>query len=318
MEIAILKIEYAGQFRQVAVYPDITPVETNKFLRGVFGMINGVVTGLEEIDSGTAIPLSLVCKHPHSLANGRYTLLVEGEPCLIAKPDIGDASAKPSPEIEENYQSSAAQLKRFIASFCMKAKLNDQEREALLSRVDSNDPVMVKAFQLAEKKQDVDLLEKYLVMIVECGGSFEGESYMDEFFTDAWQHLNFGDANEDESEDDDDDDDDDDEDARYALSVPRPGAPSPADDLVRSIEELKGKGVISAQYFQVLRTLIEEDNEFILAAFEMYDDDGDGTAESTMVYNNNTTDSLILLSDVTGVVSLDATNAATIGLLDIA
>jgi len=50
----------------------------------------------------------------------------------------------------------------------------------------------------------------------------------------------------------------------------------------------------------------------------LYDDDGDGTAESTMVYNNNTTDSLILLSDVTGVVSLDATNAATIGLLDIA
>jgi hypothetical protein len=234
-------------------------------------MINGSVTGFEEIESGTAIPLSLVCKHPSSLVKGRYTLLVDGEPCLVAKTDSLVAAAAQA-TVEENYQSSAAQLKRFITSFCMKAQLDTEERQALLSRVDAKDPVMVKAFQIAEKKQDVDLLEKYLVMIVECGGSSEGEQYMDAFFTDAWQHLNYGNASED---DEDDDDDADDEDARYALSVPRPGAPSPADDLIRNIEELLRKGVISAQYYQVLRALIEEDNEFILAAFEMYEDDGD-------------------------------------------
>jgi hypothetical protein len=51
-------------------------------------------------------------------------------------------------------------------------------------------------------------------------------------------------------------------------------------------------------------------------AFE-FDEDGDGTADATMVYNNNTTDSLVLLAGLTGVVSLTGTSAATTGLLHI-
>ena len=49
-----------------------------------------------------------------------------------------------------------------------------------------------------------------------------------------------------------------------------------------------------------------------------FDEDSDGTADATMVYNNNTTDSLVLLAGVTGVTALSATNAATAGLLDLA
>jgi hypothetical protein len=52
-------------------------------------------------------------------------------------------------------------------------------------------------------------------------------------------------------------------------------------------------------------------------AFE-FDEDGDGTADATMVYNNNTTDSLVLLVGVTGVIEISATNGGTtVGLIHI-
>ena len=50
----------------------------------------------------------------------------------------------------------------------------------------------------------------------------------------------------------------------------------------------------------------------------LYDSTGDGTADASLVYNNNTTDSLVQLSGVTGVTALNATNANTANLLDIA
>jgi hypothetical protein len=49
-----------------------------------------------------------------------------------------------------------------------------------------------------------------------------------------------------------------------------------------------------------------------------YDEDGDGTADATMVFNNNTTDSLVMLVGVTGVTSMSATNGAAANLIDIA
>ena len=52
-------------------------------------------------------------------------------------------------------------------------------------------------------------------------------------------------------------------------------------------------------------------------AFE-YDEDGDGTADATMDFNNNTTDSLVLLVGVTGITVVDTTNGAAANLLHIA
>jgi len=50
----------------------------------------------------------------------------------------------------------------------------------------------------------------------------------------------------------------------------------------------------------------------------LFDNTGDGAADSTMVFNNNTTDSLVLLVGVTGTTALSGTNASTANLMHIA
>ena len=178
------------------------------------------------------------------------------------------------------------ELYEYIGTIHSAGFLNEEETSMLRARIAAGDPRLTAVFNEACAHRDSSRLHRDVMDVVRASHK---------------SHLNDRTSDDDDDDDDDndggyatssdDDDDDDDDDAATASTTSddrrraaamrgqsgrRPTNPTPeANELMRIVEGLLDDGAITHDDYEVLRELIVAENKFVMAAFEVYEQDDD-------------------------------------------
>jgi hypothetical protein len=277
IESTCVQISHEGNTQLIALYPGLAVEELVQLLGSIFDAKNAV--GFE--CNGTTIPLGVACQNPHCLVGGEYTLL------------LGDASAAASSSPSSS--SPPSQLLNFIDTLGARNTISASEKASLIFYVQNNDELLLAAFEHAEDTGQPQALVKTMFQL--CQNPDASLLWGQRQLVQAIRMLRKGRAITAEQElelirrlfERDEiifaaleayiEDKDEEELVDTLLRIARLSSVAPqtrmTDELVNVIQSMKDTGAIGLAEQRLLRSLVVSKNEYIMAAFEVYENDQD-------------------------------------------